>query len=60
MSIVLLSYGIAFKVGIGHTPFQLVYRLYMLLHKKYMLPSKLRQTYDPKLVRVLANLLSEL
>jgi len=60
MSIVILSYIMAFKVGIGHTPFQLVYKLNALLCTEYMLPSKLGQSYDPKLVRILTNCLSKL
>jgi hypothetical protein len=60
MSIVILSYIMAFKVGTNHIPFQLVYKLNSLLCTKYMLPFKLRQTYDPKLVRILTSRLLEL
>jgi hypothetical protein len=37
LSTILFSYKIAFKVGIGHTPFQLVY--YYYLHSAYYHPS---------------------
>ncbi len=60
MSIVLFSYITAFKVGIGHTLFQLVYILHSLLPIKHLLPSKLGKTYDPKPIRVLTSCLLEL
>jgi len=60
MSTILFSYIIAFKVGIGHIPFQLVYGLFPLLLIEYLLPFKPRQTYDPNLVRVLTSRLLEL
>jgi hypothetical protein len=60
MSIVLFSYQTTYKVGIGHTPFQLVYGLHPLLPTKYMLPSKLSEHIDLKLVRVLISRLSKL
>jgi hypothetical protein len=55
MSIVLFSYRTAYKVGIGHTPFQLVYGLHPLLLIEYMLPSKHGEHVNPKLVRVLTS-----
>jgi hypothetical protein len=58
MSIVLFSYKIAFKLGIGHIPFQLVYGLHLLLPMEYLLPSKPRQNPDPTLVKVLISQLS--
>ncbi len=60
LSIVLFSYIIAFLVGTGHTPFQLVYRLHRLLPTEYLLPSKPGQTYDPKHVRILISCMSKL
>ncbi len=39
----------------SHTPFQLVYGLHPLLPIKYLLPSRLGENVDPKLVRVLTN-----
>jgi hypothetical protein len=60
MSTILFSDKTAFKVGISHIPFQLVYGLYPLLPTKYLLPSKLGQIYDPKPIRVLTNHLLEL
>jgi hypothetical protein len=60
MSIVLFSYQTTYKVGIGHTPFQLVYRLPPLLFIEYLLPSKLYEHVDPRHVRVLTNQLLEL
>jgi len=60
LSIVLFSYQIAYKVGISHTPFQLVYGLHPLLPTKYMLPFKPGETKDPQLVRVLISRLFKL
>jgi len=60
MSTILFSYRTAFKVGTDHTPFQLVYKLHMFLLTWYFLPSKPRQTYDPKHVRVLISHMLEL
>lgn len=60
LSIVIFSYTIVFKVGIGHISFSLVYILHPLLPTQYLLPSKPRQTYDPKHVRVLISYLSKL
>jgi len=60
MSIVLFSYQITYKVGIGHTPFQLVYGLPPLLLIEYLLPSKLYEHVDPRHVKVLTNRLLEL
>jgi hypothetical protein len=60
MSIILFSYWTAYKVGISHTPFQLVYGLYPLLPTKYMLPFRHGDNRDPQDVKVLANWLSEL
>ncbi len=55
LSIVLFSYQTAYKVGIGHTPFKLVYGLHPLLPIKYLLPSRLGENKDPQLVRVLIS-----
>jgi hypothetical protein len=60
MSTFLFSYRYAFKVGIGHIPFQLAYGLYPLLPTKYLLPSKLGHIYDPTLVIVIISHLLEL
>jgi hypothetical protein len=60
MSTILLFYETTFKVRIGHIPFQLVYGLHSLLLKEYLLPSKPRQTYDPKPIGVLISHLSKL
>ncbi len=60
MSKISFSYGIAFKLGISHTPFQLIYGLHLLLLMEYMLPSKPGQNYDLTLVRVLISRLLEL
>jgi len=59
LSIVLFSYQLAYKVGIGHTPFQLVYGLYPLLLTKYLLPSKLGEHVDQTPIQVLINRLSK-
>jgi hypothetical protein len=58
MSKFLFSYRITFKLRISHVPFQLVYGLHLLLLMEYLLPSKLRQNYDPTLVRVIISQLS--
>ncbi len=58
MPIVLLSYQTTYKVGIGHTPFQLVYGLHPLLFAKYMLPSRLGEHVDPKSIKILISQLS--
>ncbi len=58
--IVLFSNQTAYKVGIGHTPFQLVYGLHPLVPTKYMLPSSPCDNRDPQLVRVLTSRLFEL
>jgi hypothetical protein len=55
MSIVLFSYQIAYKVGTGHTPFQLVYGLHPLLPIEHLLPFKPGENKDPQLVKVLIN-----
>jgi hypothetical protein len=60
MSTILFSYRTSFKVGIGHTPFQLVYELHPLLPTEYLLPSKPRQNHDPRHVRILISKLSKL
>jgi hypothetical protein len=60
LSTILFSYRIVFKVGTDHTPFQLVYGLHPLLPTKYLLPSKPRQTHDPKLVTFSTSQLSEI
>jgi hypothetical protein len=57
---VFLFYKTTFKVGTNHTPCQFIYGLYPLLPIEYLLPSKPRQIYDPKLVRVLISHLSKL
>jgi hypothetical protein len=57
LSTILFSYRIVFKVGISHTPFQLVYELHPLLPIEYLLPSKLGQIHDPTLIRILTSLL---
>jgi hypothetical protein len=44
-----------FKVRIGHTSFQLVYGLHMLLPIKYLIPSRPGNFFDPTLVRVLIS-----
>jgi hypothetical protein len=46
MFTILFSYKTTFKVRIGHTPFQFVYGLHLLLPMEYLLPSKLGQSYD--------------
>ncbi len=60
LSTILFFYIIAFKVKTCHIPFQLVYGLHLLLLTKFLLPSKPRQSYDPKIVKVLTNCLSKL
>ncbi len=60
MSIVLFSYWIAYEIGTGQTPFQLVYGLHPLLPIKYLLPSKLGENKDPQHVKVLISWLFEL
>jgi hypothetical protein len=60
LSTILFSYWIAYKVGIGHTPFQLVYGLHPLLPTEYLLPSRPSYNRDPQPVRVLINWLYEL
>jgi hypothetical protein len=55
MSAILFSNKTVHKVGTSHTPFQLVYGLHPLLPIKYLLPSRLGENVDPKLVRVLTN-----
>jgi hypothetical protein len=60
LSIVLFSYKYIFKVGTGHTPFLLVYRLHPLLLIEYLLPSKPSQNHDPKPIKVLISQLSKL
>jgi hypothetical protein len=47
LSIVLFSYQTAYKVGIGHIPFQLVYGLHPLLLIKYLLPLSLGENKNP-------------
>jgi hypothetical protein len=51
MSIVLFSYRTAYKVGIGHTPFQLVYGLHPLLPTEYMLPFTLGENRDHNMLK---------
>ncbi len=60
MSTFLFSYQTAYKVGTGHTPFQLVYGLHPLLPAEHLLPSRPGDNKDPQLVKVLINQLSEL
>jgi hypothetical protein len=60
MSTILFSYRTIFKVGTGHTPFQLVYGLYPLLIIDHLLPFKLGQIYDPNPIKVLTSHMSEL
>jgi hypothetical protein len=60
LSTMLFSYRLVFEVGIGHTPFRLIYGLHLLLPTEYLLPSKLSQSLDPTHVRVLISWLSEL
>ncbi len=55
VSTILFFYIIAFKVGTSHAPFQYVYILHPLLPTKYLLPSKLGQNHDLKLVKILTN-----
>jgi hypothetical protein len=59
LSIVLFSYRIAYKVGIGHTPFQLVYGLHPILLTKYLLPSRFNENRVPQPIRVLTSRLFE-
>jgi hypothetical protein len=60
MSIVLFSYRTAYKVGIGHTPFQLVYGLHPLLPTEYRLPSRPTEHVNPRPLIVLTSRLSKL
>lgn len=60
LSTMLFSYRSTFEVGIGHTPFWLIYGLHLLLPTKYLLPSKLGQWLNPTLVKVLISWLSKL
>ncbi len=48
LSTILFSYQIAYKVGISHNPFQLVYGLHPLLPTKYLLPSKPGENKNPQ------------
>jgi hypothetical protein len=60
LSIVLFSYQTAYKVGIDHTPFQLVYGLHPLLLTKYLSPPKPIENRDPHPIKVLISQLFEL
>jgi hypothetical protein len=60
MSTLMFSYRIAYKIGIDHTLFQLVYGLHPLLPIEYLLPNKLSQESDPTPIQVLTNRLSKL
>ncbi len=60
LSTILFSYKTVFKVGIGHTPFQLVYGFHPLLPMEYLLPSKPSQNHDPTPIKVLTSRLSKL
>jgi len=60
MFIVLFSYRTTYKIGIGHTPFHIVYGLHPLLPTKYLLLSKPSENKDPQLVKVLTSRLFEL
>lgn len=51
----LFSYRATFEVGIGHTPFRLIYGLHLLLPIEYLLPSKLGQSLNPTHVKVLTR-----
>jgi hypothetical protein len=55
LSTILFSYQTTYKVGIGHTPFQLVYGLHPLLSTKHMLPSKFGENRNPQHVKVLTS-----
>jgi hypothetical protein len=57
---ILFSYWTTNKVRIGHTPFQLVYGLHLLLPIKYLLPFKLGDNKDPQHVEVWTDWLFEL
>jgi hypothetical protein len=51
MSTFLFSYQTTYKLGIGHTPFHLVYGLLPLLPTKYLLPSKPSENKNPQHVK---------
>jgi hypothetical protein len=55
LSTIIFSYQTAYKVGIGHTPFQLVYGLHQLLPIKYLLASKHSENKYPQPIRVLSS-----
>jgi hypothetical protein len=50
LSTILFSYRTTYNVGHGHTPFQLVYGLHLLLPIEYLLPSKHDDNRDSQLV----------
>ena len=50
---VLFAYRTAFKIGTGHTPFQLLYGIIPLMPTEYLVPTK-STTTDPSPSRVLA------
>jgi hypothetical protein len=58
LSTIFFSYWTVYKVGIGHTPFQLVYKLHPLLPTK--LSPKLSEHVDPTPIRILISQLLEL
>jgi hypothetical protein len=55
LSTFLFSYQTTYKVGTGHTPFQLVYGLHPLLPIEYLLPSKPGENINPQPLGVLTN-----
>jgi hypothetical protein len=60
LSIILFSYQTTYKVGIGHTLFQLMYGLHPLLVIEYPLPSKLGEKKNPQPLKILTSRLSKL
>jgi hypothetical protein len=60
MSTILFSYWTAYKVGIGHMPFQLVYELHPLLPIEYLLPSIPNEHVNPTFVKILTSRLLKL
>jgi hypothetical protein len=58
MSTFIFSYQTTYKLGISHTPFELVYGLLPLLPIKYLLPFRPSENRNPQPVRILISRLS--
>ncbi len=60
MSIVLFSYGVAYKVATSYTPYQLVYGLHPLMSMKYVILAISGDHINAKRTRVLTSKIIEL